>query len=138
MFLETPYSPTVPVEGAASYKLWPVFPHSNGYWEVYERFQGVFFGWGEGLRRGVLRREFSIEEFVVGEGNFHERGAGFFSIFFKEQWKNKYEIFFSTESKEEHYNLKRTEIVTHMHYFRNVQKLNKKTSFFLTESKERD
>ena len=30
--------PAVPVGGAASYKLWPVFIYSNGYWEVYRRF----------------------------------------------------------------------------------------------------
>ena len=37
-----------------------------------------FFGWGRGLWG-----ELSMEEFVMGEVNFHERGAGFFSIFLK-------------------------------------------------------
>ena len=46
------YSPTVPWGGAASYKLRPVFTYNNGYWEVYSRFQGIFFGWRVGLRGG--------------------------------------------------------------------------------------
>ena len=52
MSLGTTYSPAVPVGGAASYKLWPVFTYSNGYWEVYRRFQGDFFGLGGELRGG--------------------------------------------------------------------------------------
>ena len=46
------HSPTVPGGGAASYKLCPVFTYSNGYWEVYRRFQGDFFWFGVGLRGG--------------------------------------------------------------------------------------
>ena len=49
MSLGINYSPTVPGGGAASYKLWPVFTHSNGYWELYRRFQGFF---GVGLMGG--------------------------------------------------------------------------------------
>ena len=30
--------PTFPGGGAASYKLWPLFIYSNGYWEVYRPF----------------------------------------------------------------------------------------------------
>ena len=52
MSLGTTYSPTVPVGGATSYKLLPMLTYSNGYWEVYIRFQGDF-RLGEGLRRGV-------------------------------------------------------------------------------------
>ena len=52
MSLGTTYSPTVPVGGGAtSYKLWLVHTYSNGYWEVYRRFQGDFWV-GEGLRKG--------------------------------------------------------------------------------------
>ena len=40
MTLGTTYSPRVPAGGALSYKLWPVFTYSNGYWEVYRRFEG--------------------------------------------------------------------------------------------------
>ena len=59
--------------------------------------------------------ELSIKEFVMGEENFHEGSAGFTSIIKK---KNKEKInmkeFFSAGSKEQHYNLKRTENITHM------------------------
>ena len=51
MSLGITYSPTVPGGGAASYKLRPVFTYNNGYWEVYSRFQGIFFlVLGVGLR----------------------------------------------------------------------------------------
>ena len=33
--LGTTYSLTVPMGGAASYKLWPLFTYTNCYWEVY-------------------------------------------------------------------------------------------------------
>ena len=49
--LGTTYSPTVPVGGATSYKLWPVLAYSNIYWEVYRRFQGNFL-----VGRGVEKR----------------------------------------------------------------------------------
>ena len=82
---------------AASYKPWPVFTYSNGYWEVYRRFQGDFFGWGGGYVGGEL----SMEEFFMGKENFHE-GAQDSLAFFKEQPKNKCEKVFSTEIKEQH------------------------------------
>ena len=54
MYLGVTYSPTVPGGGAASYKLQPVFTYNNGYWEVYRRFQGDFFGFGGGAEgRGL-------------------------------------------------------------------------------------
>ena len=80
MSLGTTYSPTVPVGGATSYKLWPVLTYSNGYWEVYRRFQEDFFGLGEGLRRGGYAGGTFLREFVMGEENFHEGRAGFTSI----------------------------------------------------------
>ena len=44
---------TVPGGGVASYKLRPVFAYNNGYWQVYSRFQGIFFlVLGVGLRGG--------------------------------------------------------------------------------------
>ena len=52
MYLGMTYSPTVPGGGAASYKLQPVFTYNNGYWEVYNRFQGIFLVLGMGLRGG--------------------------------------------------------------------------------------
>ena len=48
--------------------------YSNGYWEVYRRFQEDFFGLGEGLRRGGYT---FLREFVMGEENFHEGRAGY-------------------------------------------------------------
>ena len=46
------YPPTVPGGGVASYKLQPVFTYNNGYWEVYRRFQGDFFGFGGRVEGG--------------------------------------------------------------------------------------
>ena len=39
-----------------------------------------FFGWGKGLQEGDMLGELSIEEFVMGEENFHEGSARFSSI----------------------------------------------------------
>ena len=79
--------PTVPVGGATSYKLWPVLTYSNGYWEVYRRFQGDFLvGW-RGWEEGNMLGELSMEEFVMGEENFRERSAGFSSIIKKKTIK---------------------------------------------------
>ena len=50
MSLGMTYSPTVPGGWAASYKLRPVFTYNNGYWQVYTRFQGIFFVLGMRLR----------------------------------------------------------------------------------------
>ena len=80
MSLGTTYSPTVPVGGAASYKLWPVFTYSNSYWEAYRHLQGDFFGWGEGWEEGIMWGELSMEEFDTEKENFHEEGAGFSGI----------------------------------------------------------
>ena len=67
--------------GAASCKFWPVFAYSNGYWEVYRRFQGVFFGWEEGgWEEGVMWGKFSMEEFFIGEEDSHKGGAAFSGI----------------------------------------------------------
>ena len=72
--------------------------YSNGYWEVYRRFQEDFFGLGEGLRRGGYAGGTFLREFVMGEENFPEGRAGFTSITLKKkkQLKNKSEkAFFS-------------------------------------------
>ena len=76
----TTYSPTVCVGGATSYKLWPVLTYSNAYWEVYRRFQGDCLAGGRGWQEGDMLEELSIEEFVMGEENFHEGSEGFSSI----------------------------------------------------------
>ena len=54
-----------------------------GYWEVYRRFQGDFFGLGVGLRGGAMWEDLSLEEYVLGEEKFNEKGAGFSSIAIK-------------------------------------------------------
>ena len=97
------YSPTVPGGGAASYKLRPVFTYSNGYWEVYRRFQGIFLVWGWCWGEGDMLEDLSSEKYIMGEEKFNEKGAGFSSITIyikKKQWKNKHEKVFSIESKE--------------------------------------
>ena len=53
----------------------------------------------------------------MGEENFHEGGAGFFSIFLKSK-ENEYEKVSSTENKEQHYSLNRNYL-----FIENEQKL---------------
>ena len=78
MFSETTYSTTVPVRGAASYKLWAIFKYSNSYWEVYRHL--IFWFLGREKLMGVMWEDLSTEEFVMGEDNLNEGGAGFSSI----------------------------------------------------------
>ena len=94
------YSPTIPGGGAASYKLWPVFTYSNGYWEVYRRFQGdfiLFGGWGWG--EGAMLEDLSLEESVMGEEKFKEKGAWFSSITIRKQWKINMKTFFQMKGR---------------------------------------
>ena len=58
-----------------------MFIYSNGYWEVYRRFQGGNFGLGGGISWGFTW--VYMEEFVMEEENFNEWGAGFSSIILK-------------------------------------------------------
>ena len=57
-----------------------MFTYSNGYWEVYRRFQGDFFDLGGELRGGFTWEDISMEKLLMGEENFNEGGAGFSSI----------------------------------------------------------
>ena len=86
--------------GATSYILWPVLTYSNGYWEVYKRFQEDFSVGGMGWEEGDMLGKLSIKEFVRGEENFHEGSAGFTSIIKKNNEKINIKIFFSAGSKE--------------------------------------
>ena len=95
MSLEMTYSPTIPGGGAASYKLWPVFTYSNGYWEVYRRFQGDFILFGG----GALLEDLSLEESVMGEEKFNDKGAGFSSITIRKQWKINMKTFFQMKGR---------------------------------------
>ena len=68
------YSPTVPGGGAASCKLRPVFTYNNGYWEVYRRFQGDFFGFGGRVEgRGLCGRIFPWRNMSWGKKNSMKR-----------------------------------------------------------------
>ena len=90
-------SPTVSGGGAASYKLSPMFTYSNGYWDVYRRYQGDFLVWVWGSGEGAIWEDLSLEEYFMGEEKFNEKGAGFSSITIKKkQWKCKHEkVFFN-------------------------------------------
>ena len=92
MSLGMTYSPTVPVGGAASYKLRPVFTYNNGYWEVYSVFRGFcfwFWGW----------EDLSLEKYVMVEQKLNEKGSGFSKITIKKNnEKINMEKFFSIES----------------------------------------
>ena len=58
-----------------------MFTYSNGYWEVYRRFQGDFFWFRGGVEGGgLLWEDISMEKLFMGEENFNEGGAGFSSI----------------------------------------------------------
>ena len=99
MPLKTTYSLTVPVGGATSYKLWPVLTCSNGYREMYRRFQRDFFSW---IWRGLHGKIFPWKNL-----SWEEKisvGAQDFLILFKTKnnEKIKYEKVFSTESKDQH------------------------------------
>ena len=50
----------------------------------------------------VTGEDLSMQELIMGEETFNEGGARFSSIILKKKWKNKYEKFFSTESKDQH------------------------------------
>ena len=77
MSLGMTYSPTVPGGGAASYKLWPVFTYSNGYWEVYRRFQGDFLVWG-GVEGGGYVGGSLLEGICHGGREIQWKRAGIF------------------------------------------------------------
>ena len=82
------YSHRVPGGGAANYKLRPVFTYNNGYWEVYSRFQGIFFWfWGWGWGEGAMWEDLSLVKYVMGEHKFNEKGAGFSKITIKKTMK---------------------------------------------------
>ena len=84
------YSPTVPGGGAASYKLRPVFTYNNGYWEVWSRFQGIFFWfWGWVWGEGAMWEDLSLEKYIMGEQKLNEKGAGFSKITKKKKTKKK-------------------------------------------------
>ena len=52
-------------------------------WKCTDVFRGIFW-FGEGVKKmGICRG--NLEEFILGEENFHEGSAGFSSLFEKKQ-----------------------------------------------------
>ena len=97
MSLGTTYSPTNPVGGAISYKLWRVLTYSNAYWEVYRRFQGDFLVGGGVDKRGICWGNFPSRNLSRGKKISMKGAQDFLALFKKKQWKNKYEKFFQLE-----------------------------------------
>ena len=87
-------SPTVPFGWAASTNFDQCLHIVWAIGKCTDTFRWIF-SLGKGLMGGGY---VGICQFVMGQENFHEGGAGFLSIF-TEQWKNKYEKVPSTESK---------------------------------------
>ena len=48
-----------------------------------QTFSGGFFGLEGGLCEGAMWEDLSLEEYVIGEGKFIEKGTGFSSIAIK-------------------------------------------------------
>ena len=66
-----------------------MFRYSNGYWEVYRRYQGDFLVWVWGSGEGAIWEDLSLEEYLMGEEKFNEKGAGFSSITIKKKNNNE-------------------------------------------------
>ena len=64
-----------------------MFTYSNGYWEVYRRYQGFFLVWVWGSGEGAIWEDLSLEEYFMGEEKFNEKGAGLSSITIKKTMK---------------------------------------------------
>ena len=75
------YSPTIPGGGAASYK--PLF----------------YFVWGWGWGEGAMLEDLSLEESVMGEEKFNEKGSGFSSITIRKQWKKNMKTVFQMKGR---------------------------------------
>ena len=90
MYLGTTWSPTVPGGGDTSYKLWPFFTYSKGYYEVYRRFHGDFFalGWKWVGRRGYVGGSFHGEILSRGK-RVPMKGAQDFLALFKKKTMTK-------------------------------------------------
>ena len=97
MSLGTTYSPTVPMGGATSYKLWPMLTYSNGYWEVYRRFQEDFFGWGRGWEEGGMLGELSFDNLSWGKKISMKGAQDLLALFQKNNEKINMKKFFQLE-----------------------------------------
>ena len=79
-----------------------MFTCSNGYWEVYRRFQGDFSVGGGVGGEWVMRGELSMEKFFIGKQISMKGVQDFLAFFEKNDEKINMKKFFSTESKEQH------------------------------------
>ena len=61
--------------------------YSNGYWEVYRRFQGDFLVGGGVDKRGICWGVLSIEEFVMEKKIFMKGAQDFLALFKKKTMK---------------------------------------------------
>ena len=75
MSLGTTYSPTVPWEGPKVTNFDQCLPIVMVIWKCRDVFRGIYRS-GEELRRGGYVGGTSLEEFVMGEENFHEGSTG--------------------------------------------------------------
>ena len=58
-----------------------MFTYTNGYWEVYRRFQGDFFWFGgRELRGGVTWEDLSMVELLMGEETFNGGAQDFLAL----------------------------------------------------------
>ena len=78
MSLGMTFSPTVAGEGAASYKLWPLFTYSNGYLGSVQAFSGGLFWFEDGRGEGAMWEDLSLEEYVMGEEKLNEKDCRIF------------------------------------------------------------
>ena len=79
MSLGTTYSPQSPWEGLPFTNFDQCLHIVMVIGKCTDVFRGILW-LGEGLRRGDMLGELSIEEFGMGEENFHEGSSGFSSI----------------------------------------------------------
>ena len=72
-----------------------MFTYSNGYWEVYRRFQKDFFGLGGYLRGRVTGEDLCLEEIFMGKTRLTMEGAhDFLVLFLKNNEKTNMKSFF--------------------------------------------
>ena len=60
---------------------------------------GFYFVWGWGWGEGAMLEDLSLEESVMGEEKFNDKGAGFSSITIRKQWKINMKTFFQMKGR---------------------------------------
>ena len=87
MSLGMTYSPTVPVGGLTSSKLRPVLTYSNGYWEVYMRFQEDFLVGGRVEKRRICWENFPSRNLSWGKKISMKRAQDLLALLKKKSMK---------------------------------------------------